>query len=121
MKLNTQQDIYIIEVIKITDEGRIKILDLRKTVARKIYNMYRDNPNQKFDLKEFGQLIQDELKIGSNDFTVVMKYMSEREYIITHRDSVEASPYFIVRAQLIEFVETLPDDTRWVKSKRELT
>ena len=36
------------------DEKRIKILDLRKKVALKIYDMYRDNPTQKFDLKEFG-------------------------------------------------------------------
>ena len=45
--------------------------------------------------------------------------MGERDYILTNRDSVETPPYFVVRAQLIEFVETLPNNTRWVKPKKK--
>lgn len=37
-----------------------------------------------------------------------MKYMEEKNYIISRRDSVEADPYFLITANLIDFVENLP-------------
>ena len=78
-------------------------------VARKIYDMYRNDPNQNFNLKEFKQLLNDELKIDDNDFTALMNYMKEKNYIHFYQDGVGMPYYFLIRANLIDFVENLPN------------
>jgi len=95
-------------VIKIKDKERIKIKDLNIKVAQKMYDMYRNNPDQKFYEKEFKRLLNDELKIEYNDLNALMKYMLEKDYIISSQDSMESSSYFLVTANLIDFVENLP-------------
>lgn len=95
-------------MIKIKDNERIKIKDLIIKVAQKMYDMYRKDPNQKFYVKEFKQLLKDELKIEDNDFSVLIKYMEEKKYISSHQDRVETSHYFLITANLIDFVENLP-------------
>ena len=97
-------------MIKIKDKKRIKIKDLKIKVAQKMYNMYRNDPNQKFYEKEFKQLLNDELEVEYNDFDVLMKYMLEKDYIISHQDRVETSNYFLITANLIDFVENLPNE-----------
>jgi hypothetical protein len=97
-------------VVKIKDKKRIKIKDLKIKVAQKMYDMYRNDPNQKFYEKEFKQLLNDELEVEYNDFDVLMKYMVEKDYIISHQDRVETSHYFLVTANLIDFVENLPNE-----------
>lgn len=96
-------------MIKIKDKERIKIKDLNIKVAQKIYDMYRKDPNQKFYLKEFHQLLKDELKIEDNDFSALMKYMGEKNYFFFKQDGIGMSRYFIVKANLIDFVENLPN------------
>ncbi len=95
-------------MIKIKDKERIKIKDLNIKVAQKMYDMYRNNPDQKFYEKEFKRLLNDELKIEYNDLNALMKYMLEKDYIISSQDSMESSSYFLVTANLIDFVENLP-------------
>jgi hypothetical protein len=97
-------------VVKIKDKKRIKIKDLKIKVAQKMYEMYRDDPNQKFYEKEFKQLLNDELEVEYNDFDVLMKYMLEKDDIISHQDRVETSHYFSITANLIDFVENLPNE-----------
>ena len=97
-------------MIKIKDKERIKIKDLNILVARKIYDMYRIDPNKRFYLKEFKQLLKDELKIEDNDFSALMKYMEERNYIFFYQDGIGMPRYFLVRANLIDFVENLPNE-----------
>jgi len=97
-------------VIKITNEERIKIKDLNIKVAQKMYDMYRNDPNQKFYLKEFKQLLDDELKIDDNDFVALMKYMEEKNYIFFNQDGVGMPTYFLIKANLIDFVENLPNE-----------
>ena len=75
-----------------------------------MYDMYRDDPNQRFYEKEFKQLLNDELKIEYNDFDALMRYMLEKDYIISCQDSVEAPRYFLITANLIDFVENLPNE-----------
>ena len=96
-------------MIKIKDEERIKIKDLNIKVAQKMYVMYRNDPDQKFYEKEFKQLLNDELKIEYNDFNVLMRYMEEKGYIISRKDHVETSRYFLITSNLIDFVENLPN------------
>ena len=95
-------------MIKIKDKERIKIKDLNIKVAQKMYDMYRNNPDQKFYEKEFKRLLNDELKIEYKDLNALMKYMLEKDYIISSQDSMESSSYFLVTANLIDFVENLP-------------
>jgi hypothetical protein len=97
-------------VVKIKDKKRIKIKDLKIKVAQKMYDTYRDDPNQKFYEKEFKQLLNDELEVEYNDFDVLMKYMLEKDDIISHQDRVETSHYFLITANLIDFVENLPNE-----------
>ncbi len=92
------------------DKKRIKIKDLKIKVAQKMYDMYRNDPNQKFYEKEFKQLLNDELKVEYNDINVLMKYMLEKDYIVYHQDRVETSHYFLITANLIDFVENLPNE-----------
>ena len=97
-------------MIKIKDKKRIKIKDLIIKVAQKMYDMYRNDPNQRFYEKEFKQLLNDELELEYNDFDVLMKYMLEKDYLISHQDRVETSNYFLITANLIDFVENLPNE-----------
>ena len=97
-------------MIKIKDKKRIKIKDLIIKVAQKMYDMYRNDPRQKFYEKEFKQLLNDELELEYNDFDVLMKYMLEKDYLISHQDRVETSNYFLITANLIDFVENLPNE-----------
>lgn len=71
--------------------------------------MYRNDPNQKFYEQEFKQLLFDELEVEFNDFVVLMKYMLEKDYIVSHQDRVETSRYFLITANLIDLVENLPN------------
>ena len=74
-----------------------------------MYDMYRNDPNQKFYEKEFKQLLFDELEVEYNDFVVLMKYMLEKNYIVSHQDRVETSSYYLITANLIDLVENLPN------------
>ncbi|MFX1374182.1 MAG: hypothetical protein ACFFA0_00070 [Promethearchaeota archaeon] len=74
-----------------------------------MYDMYRNDPNQKFYEQEFKQLLFDELEVEFNDFVVLMKYMLEKDYIVSHQDRVETSRYFLITANLIDLVENLPN------------
>ena len=78
-------------------------------VARKMYDLYRNDPNTRFDEEKFKRQLYDELKIEYYDFNALMKYMLEKNYIISRRDSVEEDPYFLITANLIDFVENLPN------------
>ncbi len=95
-------------MIKIKDKERIKIKDLNIKVAQKMYNIYRNDPNQRFYEKKFKQQLYDELKIEYNDFNALMRYMLEKNYILSCKDHVESPRYFLVTANLIDFVENLP-------------
>jgi len=96
-------------VIQIKDKERIKIKDLNIKVARKMYDMYRNDPNKRFYEKKFKQQLYDELKIEYTDFNALMKYMLEKKYIFSDQDSVESPRYFLISAKLIDFVENLPN------------
>ena len=96
-------------MIQIKDKERIKIKDLNIMVARKIYDIYRNDPNTRFDEEKFKRQLFDELKIEYTDFDALMKYMLERNYILSRQDSVESPRYFLVTAELIDFVENLPN------------
>lgn len=63
---------------------------------------------QQFYFNEFKRLLNDDLNIEYNDFIALMKYMLEKKYILSYQDSVEAPRYFLVAANLIDFVENLP-------------
>jgi len=95
-------------VIKIKDNERIKIKDLNIKVAQKMYEMYRNDPDIRFYEKKFKQQLNDKLEIEYNDFNALMKYMEEKNYIISRQDSVESPRYFLITANLIDFVENLP-------------
>ena len=88
----------------------MKISDLNIKVAQKMYDMYRNDPNQRFYEKEFKQQLNDELEIEYKDFDALKKYMLEKNYITSHQDSVEAPRYFLITMELIDFVETLPNN-----------
>ncbi len=95
-------------MIKIKDNERIKIKDLNIKVAQKMYEMYRNDPDIRFYEKKFKQQLNDKLEIEYNDFNALMKYMEEKNYIISRQDSVESPRYFLITANLIDFVENLP-------------
>ena len=96
-------------MIQIKDKERIKIKDLNIMVARKMYDLYRNDPNTRFDEKKFKRQLFDELKIEYTDFDALMKYMLEKNYIFFRQDSVGSTRYFLVTAKLIDFVENLPN------------
>ncbi|MFX1313919.1 MAG: hypothetical protein ACFFHD_15115 [Promethearchaeota archaeon] len=96
-------------MLKIEDKKRVKIKDLKIKVAQKMYDMYRNDPHLKFYEKEFKQLLNDELKVESNDIEILMKYMLEKDFIVSHQDRVETSRYSSITANLIDFVENLPN------------
>ena len=96
-------------MIQIKDKERIKIKDLNIIVARKIYDMYRNDPNKRFYEKKFKQQLYDELNIEYTDFDALMRYMLEKNYILSRQNSVESPRYFLVTAELIDFVENLPN------------
>lgn len=93
-------------MIKISNKERIKITDLCKKVAQKIYDSYRDDPNPKFYTNEFyNVIIEDIPDILKNDYKNLLRYMQEKKYIIFKQDGISLPEYFIPTANLIDFVE----------------